>query len=248
MHEIKESVEKRATEVFAAFPYDRLFLRDALTRATGNLFADSSAKPETHFLRNALRQVSFISGQYDGEFVAEIAFLLQAEEWGPSVSLPSATWRDDLIKRDDLFYIGEPMITFSRLGPPSEVEMSGDKVVRLDEAHIDQIKPNGWTSAAEFVQKNVGFGVVSDGEVLSYAISNFAVSDVVEVAVWTSSDHQRMGLAFESASALLNFCRTERIDAQWTSWSGNTAACNLARKLGFEEEHLHDWAFVKPKA
>lgn len=43
------------------------------------------------------------------------------------------------------------------------------------------------------------------------------------------------------------FCRSEGIKPRWTSWSGNTAACNLARKLGFAEESSHEWAFVKPK-
>jgi hypothetical protein len=43
------------------------------------------------------------------------------------------------------------------------------------------------------------------------------------------------------------FCRLEHIKPQWTSWSGNTAACGLARKLGFTVEVAHDWAFVKPK-
>ena len=52
MHEIKEQAEERAGEVFAPFPHDRLFLKDALARAAGNLFAPSLESPETHLLRN----------------------------------------------------------------------------------------------------------------------------------------------------------------------------------------------------
>ncbi len=55
------------------------------------------------------------------------------------------------------------------------------------------------------------------------------------------------GFAFSAASALLDFCRSRGMAAQWTSWSGNIAACNLARQLGFQEAHPHYWAFVKPK-
>ena len=239
---------KRAEEVFARFPHDWLFLKDALARSAGNLFASPLEIPETHLLRNEVRQISFIAGRCDSGFAADAASLLQTGKWGPCVSLPSDDWRESLAKLGDLFYIGDSMITFTGLAPAAGGSLEGREAVRLEGKHAGQITLRGWPSASTFVQSSIGFGIVADGQVLSYAISNFPMSDAMEVAVWTSPEHRRRGLAFKSASALLNFCRNKDIEAHWTSWSGNVAACSLARKLGFAEEHPHDWAFVNPKS
>ena len=245
MHELVGETMGQAYDLFEGFPHDRLFLQDGLSRAEGNLFAPSGDNPKTALLRNRERQVSFLVGEVDLEFAVNTSPLLNTTEWGPCVSLPSDDWADELKKQDDCFYFDGPMLTFSSLTEPDEPDI--EDVVRLGERHVEQIKPQGWESPAEFVRQSIGFGVAAEDKLLSYAISNFTLSDSMEVAVWTSPDHHRNGLAYRSASALLEFCRTENIAPLWTSWSGNTAACGLARKLGFTKEVAHDWAFVKPK-
>jgi RimJ/RimL family protein N-acetyltransferase len=160
------------------------------------------------------------------------------------LSLPSKDWGDELKKLDDRFHFDGSMITFSGLS--TAVESGSKEVTRLEEPHLEQIDIQGWDNAAEFARRSAGFGIVAEGKVLSYAISNFDLSDSIEVAVWTSPDHLRKHFAYKSASALMRFCRESDIAPQWTSWSGNTAACSLARSLGFTREIAHDWAFVKP--
>ena len=51
-----------------------------------------------------------------------------------------------------------------------------------------------------------GFGVVNRvDQVVSYALSNFALEDAVEVAVETQAKYRRRGFAKIAAQALLNF-------------------------------------------
>jgi len=230
--------------LFERFPHDRLFLRDALTRKAGNLFTPSTDATETVLLRNSAREIHFLTGSVDAEFAASAAPTLQSTSWGPCICLPSDEWADALKRRKDCFYFDGPMITFSGLAFDSE-DIYSD-VIRLEASHIAQVAPQGWRSATDFVDKSIAFGVVVDDSVVSYAISNFALADEIEVAVWTAGDHQRKGLAYKSAATLMDFCARNDVRPQWTSWSGNTAACELARKLGFRHESPHEWAFIKP--
>jgi GNAT acetyltransferase len=258
MEQFRNDSTAEAKRAFREFPYDRLFLRDALSRADGNLFVDSWPAPTVWFLRNQQRHTSFIVGECPtAEFIAQVATSLQADQWGPCLSLPSESWQRSLSDRSgELFHFGEPMITFQNLDParlqaaerPSE--LSGDfKLVQLGVGHLEQIRPRGWADPMRFVEQSIGFGVVDRvDQVVSYALSNFALEDAVEVAVETQAKYRRRGFARLAAGALLNFSLSKGLAPQWTSWAGNLEACALARSLGFRDEHPHTWAFVRPRA
>jgi GNAT superfamily N-acetyltransferase len=247
-----------AKRAFRGFPHDRLFLRDALSRADGNLFVDRLPDPTVWLLRNQQRDTSFIVGECPTTgFIPEVAASLQTDQWGPCLSLPSESWQQSLSDRfGELFYFGEPMITFQNLDPTqfraaeTLSQLSGEfKVVQLAVRHLEQIRPRGWADPKHFIEQSVGFGVV-DGidQIASYALSNFVLEDAVEVAVETEPEYRRRGFARLAASALLSFSISKGLAPQWTSWAGNLEACSLARKLGFRDEHPHAWAFVRPRA
>jgi hypothetical protein len=249
------SFPEMAQSAFADFSHDRLFLRDALTRVAGNVFVNRWPEPSVWFLRNQVRNTSFITGEveHDLPFVREMASTIQSGEWGPCISLRSELGRHGLAECGDVLHIGEPMITFDNLekgrfetSQPS-VLANGFVVSRLRVDHINQIRPRGWSDGADFVERSVGFGVLRDGEVISYAISNFPISEAIEIAVETKTEYRRRGFAIIATWELARFCFERGIGMQWTSWSGNAAACALARKVGFRDEHPHDWAFVRPK-
>ena len=125
--------------------------------------------------------MSFLVGEVDLEFALRSAPLLQTTEWGPCVSLPSGDWADELKKRDHCFYFDGSMLTFSEVTESDEPYAEG--VIRLDGCHVEQIKLQGWESPSEFVRQSIGFGVAAEGKLLCYAISNFALSNSMEVSV-----------------------------------------------------------------
>ena len=257
MEQFRDDSTSEAKRAFREFPHDRLFLRDALSRADGNLFIDRWPDPTVWLLRNQQRHTSFIVGECPtAGFIPEAAASLQADQWGPCLSLPSESWQQSLSDRfGELFHFGEPMITFQNLDPvqlraaekPSD--LSGEfKLVQLAVRHLEQIRPRGWADPIHFIEQSVGFGVVDRADqIASYALSNFMLDDAVEVAVETQPEYRRRGFARLAASALLNFSLRKGLVPQWTSWAGNLEACSLARDLGFRDEHPHTWAFVRPR-
>lgn len=239
-----------AKRAFREFPHDRLFLRDALSRADGNLFTDRWPNPTVWLLRNQQRHTSFIIGECPAAgFIPEVAASLQTDQWGPCLSLPSASWRQDLSNRfGELFHFGKPMITFQNLDPVRSQEaqkrsaLSDEfKLVQLAVRHLEQIRPRGWADPKDFIARSIGFGIANrDDHIVSYALSNFPLDDAIEVAVETRPEYRCRGLAKIAASALLNFSINKGLAPQWTSWAGNPEACLLARKLGFRMNiHTH---------
>ncbi len=98
-----------------------------------------------------------------------------------------------------------------------------------------------WRNAAHFTNNGIGFAIIIDGKIASFAFSAFVHDDKIEIGVETYPEYQKKSLAQYACMAMIDYClKNERIPV-WACRKGNTGSCRLAEKMGFEpvKEHAY---------
>lgn len=88
-----------------------------------------------------------------------------------------------------------------------------------------------FTSAADFVERGVGFYVKKRGQVAGAAYSSLVCSRGIEVSLYVTEDYRRQGMATALAARLLLWCVEHHAVANWDA--ANPPSCRLAEKLGY---------------
>ncbi len=120
------------------------------------------------------------------------------------------------------------------------------QIVRINEKMYDKI--NGsvvpayyWRNAAHFVSDGVGFAVIIDSKIASFAFSAFVHDDKIEIGVETYPDYQKKSLAQYACKAVIDYCLEHNRIPVWACRKGNTGSCRLAEKMGFEPIKEHGY-------
>ncbi len=112
---------------------------------------------------------------------------------------------------------------------PSLHELSEDFISQFD-------------SAADFIDRGVGFAILNEGQVVCGATSFSIYDDGIEIEVATHPDHRRKGLATIVSSALVLDCLDREIYPCWDA--GNSESSILAGKLGYVLEGPYDTYYI----
>lgn len=86
-------------------------------------------------------------------------------------------------------------------------------------------------SAADFVERGIGYYVERGGTILGAAYSSLVCSRGIEVSIFISEEHRRQGMATTLAAHLVKWCLESNLDAHWDA--ANSESCRLAEKLGY---------------
>ena len=88
-----------------------------------------------------------------------------------------------------------------------------------------------------FLDKSFGYILVHDNELAGWCLSEYNGVDQCEIGIAVFDVHQRKGLATKMAAAFIEMAQTHGIKRiGWHAWKSNIASCQLAKKLGFEQE------------
>ena len=100
-------------------------------------------------------------------------------------------------------------------------------------------------SIDDFINRGVGYAILSEGQVVSAATSFSIYDDGIEIEVASHPNHRRKGLATITASALILDCLDRGI---YPSWDGaNMESVELAQKLGYIFKESYDTYFIDYK-
>lgn len=86
----------------------------------------------------------------------------------------------------------------------------------------------------EFSKKGLCFGIVENGEVVSWAVSSFKGEKSLEIGVETLEKCRGKNYAYRACSAFINYCLDRGIEPIWSCEEINVGSLTLAKKLGFE--------------
>jgi len=120
-------------------------------------------------------------------------------------------------------------------------EMDGDFLVsRIDSRTYDLIRGsvvprNFWKSKEDFLSRGIGFVITHDNDFVAASFSAFIERNVLELGVETCERYRGRGFGRVACSALIAYCLANGYEPVWACSNANTASCNLARSMGFEE-------------
>lgn len=91
-------------------------------------------------------------------------------------------------------------------------------------------------SVSGFLTNGLGFCILHSGKVVAEAYASFWGANRIEVAVITSPEFRRHGLAFFVSDHLIGTCETLGFETYWSCDAKNTASINLAKRHGYLKE------------
>jgi L-amino acid N-acyltransferase YncA len=86
-------------------------------------------------------------------------------------------------------------------------------------------------SAADFLERGIGFCVQDAGVTVGAAYSSLVCSTAIEVSVFVEQQRRKQGMATALSAALLLECLARGLHPNWDA--ANEASCRLAEKLGY---------------
>jgi GNAT superfamily N-acetyltransferase len=96
------------------------------------------------------------------------------------------------------------------------------------------------------LDRGFGFAVVTEGRIVSWAMSDCVVHNKAEIGVYTMPEYRRQGLGVCAASAAVEFALGERkIELiGWHCNEGNIASQKTAEKVGFKLNIKHQRHYI----
>ena len=101
-----------------------------------------------------------------------------------------------------------------------------------DSSLISEDHVRNFNSPEDFVERGIGYCVLSEGRIVSGASSYAVCNSGIEVQVNTHPDYRRQGLATIVSAALLLGCLEQDIEVHWDA--GNEISARLAMRLGYK--------------
>lgn len=111
------------------------------------------------------------------------------------------------------------------------------------EVHPDLLLPEVFGSAADFVERGVGFCALTGGKLVCGATSAFASERAIEVQINTVGRYRGLGLATAAGAALVRYCLERGIEPHWDA--GDPASGRVAEKLGYVPESAYEWWLLR---
>lgn len=93
-------------------------------------------------------------------------------------------------------------------------------------------------SAADFVERGLGYAVLDGGKLIGAAYSSLVCSQGIEVSVYVEERRRQRGVATALCSRLLLECLALGLRPNWDA--ANPESVRLARKLGYEFVETYD--------
>jgi len=91
-----------------------------------------------------------------------------------------------------------------------------------------------WHSAADFVDRGVGYCVLDrDETIVNLCLSVFVSGPSYEFGTATQESYQNRGLATAAATACVAHCLERGLEPIWHCWDDNLASIAVTRKVGF---------------
>jgi GNAT superfamily N-acetyltransferase len=141
----------------------------------------------------------------------------------------------------------------------SAAELSGERLTRLLEASAFQARvipisvsvakqiaeqPDGYLdlsdfdSAADFVERGLGYTILDNGKAIGVAYSSLVCSQGIEVSIFVHEAYRRQGVATALAGNLLLTCLQQNRRPNWDA--ANPQSVELAKKLGYRYLEPYD--------
>jgi GNAT superfamily N-acetyltransferase len=109
-------------------------------------------------------------------------------------------------------------------------------VERIDETLAGMDFPfleiGAFESAADFVERGIGYCLRQEDQVIGVAYSSLVCSSVIEVSIVVDEAHRRQGVATALCCQLLQWCLEHHLSPHWDA--ANEESCLLAEKLGYK--------------
>jgi RimJ/RimL family protein N-acetyltransferase len=234
MLHIKYKNRSALVELFAAHPRQRVIIDAVLEKGYGQTIADSESTPELALL--TLADVFAVPAGNPAH--PQARNLIQG--LSPALIVPeSEAWRELVLQ-----------VHGSRINTQPRVELAPEKL-QLD--HLRQLAqrvPEGYriqridlelapramghlayASAAEFIEKGIGFCALWNGDPVCRIRSYIDSNKGIEIAIITDPEHRAKGLATTTAAALLIHCLEHDIHPYWNAV--NSTSVRLAERLGY---------------
>jgi GNAT superfamily N-acetyltransferase len=92
-----------------------------------------------------------------------------------------------------------------------------------------------WTSVAHFLDKGLGFCVVTGGKIASWCTAEYASGTDRGIGIETVEEYQGRGFATLTACAFVEHCLSKGLTPYWDAWKSNIPSLALADKVGFKK-------------
>jgi RimJ/RimL family protein N-acetyltransferase len=97
-----------------------------------------------------------------------------------------------------------------------------------------------WYSMEDFVEKGVGFFAKVKERIVSACFSCYSSKNGVDINIITYEDEDRgNGYATQVATAMIEYCISNRLQISWEAYDNNLASIALAEKLGFVKSNKY---------
>ena len=233
MLQIAPDTRASLVELFAAHTRQRVIIDAVLGKGHGQAIADSASVPQVALLTVA--DFAVPAGNPDHPLARDLIKNLP-----PVLIVPaSAAWRRCVLQ-----------IHGSRISKQPRVELKPEKLELDHVRQLAQRVPEGYqicridlemapramghlayASAAEFIDKGIGYCALWNGEPVSRIRSYIDSNKAIEISIITDPEHQAKGLATATGATLIAHCLEQGIEPHWNAT--NAISVRLAERLGY---------------
>ncbi len=227
-----------ARGLYAGFPGLNGAIDSALEGVLGEVFVDDRSGPRV--ARIAIGDFHVVAGDAEATGAREALlavpdrdYLAVPESWHELVrpTLPNARSYDRSAFQAPVRWDRARLATM-RESLPTEFKLQridGETVAafrKLNATFVDNFE-----SAADFLERGVGSGVTTGGEMVA-GCSSYAISPSrIEFEIETRRDYQRRGLALVTGACLIEHCLDNGLEPCWDA--AHEGSARLAEALGF---------------
>ncbi|WP_058303198.1 GNAT family N-acetyltransferase [Gorillibacterium timonense] len=229
-------------------------------KVPGRIYTDDNSSPSAFYIVHPYG-MSFLFGRpEDASFVQSLGAYITNEkqqrkqaEW---LQIDSPAWSEAVPELRDLSFGGveehvrvnfrfhEDRFRAGRAAVPDSglpvLQLSREQAMGIPGTVIPSSfwRPEGLPSSAWIPSPtpdpDAAFGVIENGVIASVAFTSYLSDRELEIGIETAEGYKGRGLAYESSSALIEYCLRHDLEPVWGCREGNIGSYRLARKLGFE--------------
>ena len=233
-----------ARGLYEGFPGLHGAIDSALEGVLGEVVVDDASNPSV--ARIVIGDFHSVSGDPDApsavealRAVPDLDYLATAESWHELVrrALPKAQAYKRFEFRGPKDWDRRRLRAMRELLPARfTLQRIGDETVDAFRKLNDTFVAN-FESTADFLERGVGFGVTTGGEMVAGCSSYSISSRSMEFEIETRRDYQRRGLALVTGARLIEHCLDSRLEPCWDA--ANEGSAQLAEALGFVDRRRY---------
>lgn len=231
----------RLARAFARVPRVDISIECALEDQMGSAFVDSTDAP-TCFLIEQDGFFGYLAGDFSSDaghdFLRKLPSgrLLMSGSDGWAAALQSV-FGERLREIARTSYASDTL-DMQAISQLAATNPHTPNVRRVDTALAESNSPflqlGAFESAADFVERGIGFCLLNEGQIIGAVQASLVCSNAIEVSLVVDEQHQRKGIATALSCQLLMWCLERGIAPHWDA--ANEESCRLAEKLGYRRE------------